>query len=80
MDIEQTRRRIPVLQFRVEDIDLTTDLWNNEEPHDLAGKGGGTWFKLLCASLGASMISLPTRLYLTRQWRSVTMVLIFGCF
>ena len=59
------------------DIDSTTGLWYNEESHDLpAGKGwakGGTWSKILYASL----ISLPTRSNLTRQWVSVIIVLLF---
>ena len=59
---------------RRKDFDLATDLWNNGEPHYLPGIQEGTWSKLL----SASTISLPTRLHLTRQWMSVTMILLFG--
>ena len=35
---------------RRKDIDLTTYLWNDGEPHYLPGKQGGTWSKLLSTS------------------------------
>ena len=56
---------------RREDVDLTTGLRNNGEPHRLPGRGGGTSrsSKLLFHNSG---LTANARLHLTHQWMSVT--------
>ena len=65
------RDRVPSACYRKgkrgEDIDLTTGLWNNGEPHYLPGWQGGTSSKLL---FYRSCLTAD-RLHLTRHWTLV---------